>query len=46
MAAHTLDPSAGVEQFGFRQKLRHKSSFAHLFVGGLVCMAVIPPVGM
>ncbi|MFI7598276.1 APC family permease [Actinoplanes sp. NPDC049681] len=46
MAAQTLDGTASLERFGYRQELRRTLRFGHLVVYGLIYMVVIAPMGI
>jgi len=46
VTAHTLDPSAGVERFGYRQELQRSLSFRDLVTYGLIFMVPIAPFGI
>ena len=46
MTAHTLDPSAGVERFGYRQELQRSLGFRDLVTYGLIFMVPIAPFGI
>ncbi|WP_236718298.1 APC family permease [Actinoplanes sp. TFC3] len=46
MTTHTLDPSAGVERFGYRQELQRSLSFRDLVTYGLIFMVPIAPFGI
>ncbi|MEV4704506.1 APC family permease [Actinoplanes sp. NPDC049316] len=46
MTAQTLDGTASLERFGYRQELRRTLRFGHLVVYGLIYMVVIAPMGI